>query len=284
MPKMKKTDEEMLENQEVTVSENVETNVETNEETLAAASLHPAAKAIDDPKALSSKTAMMGQIMGVMSGLQPSKMVDFFNQVMSQFGPGKDYGVGDNSEHNKATIAMKPTAVVREDLNNIFEGQELSEDFKDKVSVLFEAAVNLKSANDIATIKEEYENKLQEEISVFSEQTTSKLDSYLDYVAENWMNENQVAIESTLRNELMEEFLNGLKNLFNEHYIAIPEDKVDVVQTLADKVSALEQNLDSVIEENVMLKNSVIAESAKQIFNDLCSDLALSQQIGRAHV
>lgn len=243
-------------------------NVEVSEETAAAATIKPKGRA----DAINVVTQLM-------SGMSIEDLNGFV-AAMSQYAKGKDWGIPSGAAgHNAATIKAKPShAAVKEDLENIFDGQDLSEEFKEKTATLFETAVNIRVLSETARLEEEYETKLQEELTAFNEQVTTKLDSYLDYVVENWMQENEVAIESTLRNELMDEFMEGLKNLFAEHYISIPEEKVDVVEALTEKVSTLEEKLDEAITYNNELRNVLVVESAKQIFSNLASDLALTQQ------
>jgi hypothetical protein len=171
-----------------------------------------------------------------------------------------------------------PHLNVKEDVEEMFAGQDLSEEFKENVSTLFEAAVSARVIAEQTRLDEEYETKLAEEIATFNEEVTSKLDAYLDYVVENWMKENEVAIESTLRNELTGEFIEGLKNLFAEHYIEVPENKVDVLEAMAEKVNALEEKLDESISENAELKSFVVEIQANEIFEELASDLALTQK------
>ena len=260
------------------------------EETLAAASLHPAARH-SDPM---SKLGAMHGVMNVMAGMGKSDLINFFNQVQSQFGPGKDHGVGDKSAANQSSVDMKPSHAtghsapktkdampklnVKEDIEEMFAGQDLSEEFKDNVTTLFEAAVSARIIAEQARLEEEFETKLDEQIAIFNEEVTAKLDTYLDYVVENWMKDNEVAIESTLRNELADEFIEGLKNLFAEHYISVPEDKVNVLEAMAEKVAALETRLDETISENVELKNFVVENQRQDIVEELASDLALTQQ------
>jgi hypothetical protein len=247
------------------------------EETLAASSLHPGAKSISDPK---SKLGMMQSVLGQMGQMSKDDLTHWFTATMAQFGPGKDYGVGDNSAKNAATLNMKPSAAsaMKEDIEDMFAGSDLSEEFKDKASTLFEAAVHARVLVENARLEEAYQEKLEEELASFNEDITSKIDTYLDYVVENWMKENEVAIESTLRNEIMEEFMDGLKNLFSEHYISVPEDKVDVLEALAEKVNVLEEKLDETISENAALKGALVEDQARDIFVELASDLALTQQ------
>lgn len=242
-----------------------------SEETAAAATIKPKGRA-----------DAINVITQLVSGMSIEDLNGFV-QSMQQYAAGKDYGVGDgNAAHNHSTIMAKPSHAVghavKEDLENIFNGQDLSEEFKEKTATLFEAAVNIRVLNEVARLEEEYESKLNENLEVFNEQVTSKVDAYLDYVVENWMQENEVAIESTLRNELMDEFIVGLKNLFAEHNISVPEEKVDVVEALTEKVSSLEEKLDEAITHNNELRSVLVQESAKQIFANLASDLALTQQ------
>lgn len=260
------------------------------EETLAASTLKPKAA----PGEPMSKIEAMKGVMSSMAGMEKSDLINFFNQVQAQYGPGKDWGVGDKSGSNQATLDMKasdavaskgpktrdamPKLNVKEDIEAMFEGQDLSEEFKESVETLFEAAVSARIIAETARLEEAYEAALHEEIANFNEEVTSKLDTYLDYVVENWMRENEVAIESALRNEIMEDFIEGMKNLFAENYINVPEEKVDVLEALADKVQALEEKLDETISENVELRSTLVEAQAHEIFAEIASDLALTQQ------
>ena len=257
--------EEILDQEELEIADDVE-NFE--EETIAAKSIAPKGKA-----------ETMNWMLKAMSGMSGEDL-NKFAATLAQFGPGKEYGVGDHSEQMRASVAMKPSAAsaMKEDLEAIFNGEDLSEEFVEKTTTLFEAALNARLTVETARLEEEYATKLDEEVAVISEDLTNKLDSYLTYAVENFMKENEVAIESTLRNELAEEFIEGLKNLFAEHYISIPEERVDVLEAMAEKVEALESKLDEVIEENNELRGVLVTEAAGKIFSELASDLALTQQ------
>jgi len=265
------------------------------ENTLAASSLKPGARKASDPKALSdSKVGMMSSMMHMMNRMEKNDMTAFFDKVMSLYGPNKNHGVGDVFGSNQNSLDMHPSYAettkgpktknpmpklnVKEDVEEMFVGQDLSEDFKEKVSTLFEAAISARLVTEQARLEEEYENRLTEELAIFNEEITTKLNSYLDYVVEQWMTENEVAIESTLRNELSEEFMEGLKNLFAEHYINVPQEKVEVLEALADKVADLEEKLDVTITENVELKSSLLEAAKEEIAESIASDLALTQQ------
>jgi hypothetical protein len=267
------------------MTDQVENNID--EGTIAADSLHPAAKPVtDDPK---SKFSVIAQAIGAMNAMRKEDLVKWFNQQQAVFGPGKDYGVGDKHAANQSSIDMHggagpktrdamPKLSVKEDVEDIFVGTDLSEEFKEKASTLFEAAITARILAETARLEEEFDTLLEEAVAEINEELTTKVDSYLDYVVESWMEENQVAVESTLRNEVMEEFIDGLKTLFNEHYISIPENKVDVLESLADKVEELEAKLNESINENVEMKKAFVEVEKTNVFESYLDDLAMSQQ------
>lgn len=257
------------------------------EESLAASSLKPNSRSGgSDPK---SKVGYLTAIIGTLAAAKKEDLVKWFDQTQSLYGPGKDWGVGDKSAANQATVDMKggkgpktrdamPKLNVREDVEEMFNGQDLSEEFKDNAATLFEAAIGARLVLETARLEEEFETKLTEAVAAIEEDLSSKVDSYLDYVVESWIKENEVAIESSLRNELAEEFIEGLKNLFAEHYIDVPQDKMDVIEGLAEKVEELEAKLDEVIEENVAMKDALVESEKKEVFNAMLENLTLSQQ------
>jgi AcrR family transcriptional regulator len=164
-----------------------------------------------------------------------------------------------------------------EDVNALFAGEELSEEFKTKATTIFEAAVKRKLEEEIQKIEEAYAQTLEEQIASIQEELSSNVDDYLNYVVEQWMSENEVAVEAGLRTELTEDFISGLKSLFEEHYIDIPEEKVSVVEELGDKVSELEAKLNEEIERNVSL-NKMLNESLKvEILNQMVEGLTATQ-------
>lgn len=164
-----------------------------------------------------------------------------------------------------------------EDVEALFAGEELSEDFKLKAKTIFEAAVKAKVDSEIVRIEEAYAETLEEQVQSIQEELSSNVDDYLNYVVEQWVSENEVAIEAGLRSELTEEFISGLRNLFAEHYIDIPEDKVSVVEEMSAKVEELEAKLNEEIDRNVAL-NKVINESKQfEILVDACDGLTDTQ-------
>ena len=188
-------------------------NSEIEEGTIAADSLHPAARPVtDDPK---SKFEYIVKAIGAMHAMRQEDLVKWFNDQQKVFGPNKDHGEGDHFAHNQDSIDMHasdassstgpktrmpmPKLGVKEDVEELFAGSDLSEEFKDKASVLFEAAVTARVMTETVRLEEEFETKLTEAVAEINEELTSKVDAYLDYVVEQWMEENAVAIESTLQ-------------------------------------------------------------------------------------
>jgi hypothetical protein len=158
--------------------------------------------------------------------------------------------------HNRGTITPH---TVKEDLDPLFNGQELSEEFKNKASTLFEAAVSLRVTQMQAHLEEEFEQALVEAETAARSELDERLEQFLDYVAEQWITENKLAVVSGIRADILESFLGSLKNVFQEHYIEVPEDKVDVVESLTTKVVELENRLNE-SESMVIAKNKQIQE------------------------
>lgn len=185
---------------------------------------------------------------------------------------------GDNSAKNKSSVSMKASAAssstgsMKEELTQIF-GTEVSEEFIGKASALFEAAVALK----VDEIEQSYAATLDAEVAAIKEELKSQVDQYLTFAAEEWVKTNEVAIETSLKNELTEEFIEGLKNLFAEHYMEVPSDKVDVLETLASKVEELEARLNETVNESIQLKKDLSRYEMQEAFDEVSEGLALSQ-------
>ena len=167
---------------------------------------------------------------------------------------------------------------VEEDVQALLAGEELSEEFQEKARTIFEAAIRSK----IVDIKEElqysYEKALVEQIETIKEGLADRLDAYLEYVADEWINENALVIEQGLKTEMTESFLQGMKNLFEDHYVSIPEEKYDVVESMVDKLDEMEGKLNEQIERNVALNRRLAESVADVIFADISEGLALSQK------
>ena len=167
---------------------------------------------------------------------------------------------------------------VEEDLNALIAGEELSEEFQEKARTIFEAAIRTKVTEMTESIKAQYEETLVEEVKTIKEELQDRLDSYLEYVADEWVSENELAIEHGLKTEMTESFLTGMKSLFEDHYVTIPEDKYDVLNSMVDKLDEMEDKLNEQIDKNVALTKRLSESTADVILADVAEGLALSQK------
>ena len=218
-------------------------------------------------------SAKWKDLMGVTEG----SVEDLGGPTPADSDPEKD-AVGKSKKKKKVIV---PEINVKEDIDALVEGEELTDEFKQKASTIFEAAVHQKvmeiATEKIDDLEKEYQSNLQEEIVSFRDELTDKVDGYLNYVVEEWMRENELALEGSLRSEITEEFIGGLKNLFTEHYIEVPDEKIDIVESLYDKVEELEEKLNSKIEENVKTKDELNEYRKDKILEEVCEDLADTQ-------
>ena len=172
----------------------------------------------------------------------------------------------------------EPELDIEEDVNALLGGEELTEEFKAKAKTIFEAAVKSRVNEARAEIEAEHAAKLDEEVAAAKVELTERVDNYLEYVSEEWFNENQLAIEHGLKTELTESFLTGMKALFEEHYVSIPDDKYDVLESMVEKLDDMETKLNEQIEKNINL-NSRLGESvADGILGDVSEGLAATQK------
>jgi len=167
---------------------------------------------------------------------------------------------------------------VTEDVEALLRGEDLSESFKVKAATIFEAAVKSKVVEELQKFEALYEQRLQEEIEEIAESLETRVDAHLEYVTEQWMKENQLSIDNGIRNELTEEFINGLKNLFIEHHIDIPEDKYDVLADMAEQLHEMEAKLNEQIENNVSLNETLNSYIKDGIVSEISEGLANTQK------
>ena len=166
---------------------------------------------------------------------------------------------------------------MKEDVAALTEGEDLSEEFKAKAATIFESAVKAKLVEEIENLESEYENKVNEKVSEVKEEIVEKVDAYLNYVVEEWMKENELAIEKGLRNEITEDFIGGLKSLFESHYIDVPQEKFDVIENQAAEIEKLKEEVNKTIEKNVELNQKIGEFAREDIINDVSSDLAITE-------
>ena len=186
-----------------------------------------------------------------------------------------------SEEETEAPVVEETSEVefdIEEDVNALLEGEELSEEFQEKAKVVFEAALRSKVSEIQEAFEVQYEQKLIEEVEEIKEALSERVDSYLEYVAEEWINENNLAVQAGLKEELTESFMTGLKGLFEEHYVTIPEDKYDVLNSMVEKLDEMETKLNEQIEKNVSLNKRLAESVANGIFDEISEGLAYSQK------
>ena len=169
-------------------------------------------------------------------------------------------------------------SAIEEDVNALLAGEDLSEEFKEKAKTIFEASINAKITDIENQLNEEYSKKLTEEVESIKVELTERTDSYLEYVADEWMKENALAVENGIKTEMTESFMAGMKKLFEEHYVTLPDDKYDVLENMVDKLDEMESKLNEQIEKNVALNQRLSESTAQTIINNVAEGLAVSQK------
>jgi len=170
------------------------------------------------------------------------------------------------------------TVDIEDDVNALLGGEELSEEFKEKAKTIFEAALNSKVKEIQETLEVQYEEKLQEAREELKASLQERVDSYLEYVSQEWIDENTLAIEHGLKTEMTESFLGGMKSLFEEHYVTIPEDKYDVLESMVEKLDDMETKLNEQIDKNIGLNKRLGESTASNILESVSEGLAATQK------
>ena len=182
------------------------------------------------------------------------------------------------AEETEEELVEEEEFSIEEDVQALFAGEELSEEFQDKARTIFETAISTKVAEIKESLNETYQNALVEEVVAIKEELTERLDSYLEYVADEWFQENALAVEAGLKSEITESFLDGMKSLFEDHYVTIPEDRYDVLESMVDKLDEMEGKLNEQIERNVALNRRLAESTADVVFASVAEGLAHSQK------
>ena len=170
-------------------------------------------------------------------------------------------------------------SAIEEDVNALLSGDEsLSEEFREKAKLVFEAALGAKAKEISAELEEQYATALSEEVAEIKVELTERVDSYLEYVSAEWLEENALSIENGLKSEITESFITGMKGLFEEHYVSIPEEKYDVLESMVQKLDEMETKLNEQIEKNISLNKQLGESTAESVFNRVCEGLAVSQK------
>jgi len=239
-------------------------------------------EAVSVPK---TKAGMIKALYDQLNAMKKADLADSFSKIMGstiqeeEESDEDEEKVEEGIKREVKKLSKEDIEIdVKEDTEAIVNGEELSEDFKAKASTIFEAAVAAKVISEVNQRAEKLEEDYKSELSKAKEELTSSLtektDGYLTYVVEEWMKENELAVERGVRSELVEDFMSGLKNLFTEHYIDIPEEKVDLVDDLFEKVEELEKKLDESVNSNVETKQELSKYKKDEALRTVSEDLA----------
>ena len=242
----------------------------------------------DDSAKLKEPAATLKQVRDVVNAKAAkaeavSDEIEDGQEVVSEEEAEEETGIVAESEEETAeeVVTEEEEAVefsVEEDVAALLEGEELSEEFQEKAKTIFESAIKAKLGEIKEELAQSYEQTLVEEIQSIREGLTERVDAFLEYVADEWMNENQLAVEHGLKTEMTESFLTGMRSLFEDHYVTIPEEKYDVIESMVDKLDEMESKLNEQIEHNVALNSRLAESSSDVIFAEVTEGLALSQK------
>ena len=248
-------------------------------------------KSDDDSAKLTTPGTTLKQVRDVVNkGAKPAEAMpagvkeeeEITDEVVAEEETTEEEVVSEEETTEEEVVAEEEEVVaeydIEEDVNALLGEEELSEDFKEKAKTIFEAAINSKVAEIKATLEEQYETALAEEVVEIKEALAERVDSYLEYVADEWMNENALAVEAGLKTEMTESFLTGMKGLFEEHYVTIPEDKYDVLESMVEKLDDMETKLNEQIEKNVVLNSRLSESVAEGILDQVSEGLAQTQK------
>ena len=202
------------------------------------------------------------------------------DEVVAEEETAEDEVVAEEETTEEETVEEEVVAEydIEEDVNALLQGEELSEEFQEKARTIFETAITAKVAEVKEALEARYSEVLAEEVEDIKKELNERVDSYLEYVAEEWFTENQLAVEAGLKSEMTESFLTGMKSLFEEHYVSIPEEKYDVLESMVEKLDDMETKLNEQIEKNVSLNKRLAESVADGIVDQVSEGLAQTQK------
>ena len=234
---------------------------------------------MEKPKEVGTKMGMINAMMKKMGGMNKTAVETMYMSMMKPEGMMKVNAMkkpkmGEETEY-KVTAA---DVDVKDDVKALFGEEDLSEEFKEKAATIFETAVVTKINEHIESYKSTINESFAQDTQAIKEELSEKMDTYLDYVVEQWAKDNELAIEQGLKAELTEDFMSGLKNLFEDHYIDIPETKVDVVEELAAKNEELQSQLNAEMEKNMEAKKAIEENDQQKIIDEVTEGLAETQK------
>ena len=239
----------------------------------------------DDSAKLRDPAATLAQVKDVVNAkaMRAEEVeADEEQEIVAEEEVTEEEVVSEEEETSEEVVAeqeeVEAEFSIEEDVNALLEGEELSEEFQEKARTIFEAAIKSKVGEIKEQLQATYEQALVEEIVTIKEGLEDRLDAYLEYVADEWIQENALAVEHGLKTEMTESFLVGMKSLFEDHYVTIPEDRYDVIESMVDKLDEMETKLNEQIERNVALNRRLAESTADVIFAEVAEGLALSQK------
>jgi hypothetical protein len=227
-------------------------------------------KSDDDEKEMSDGE-MIKAMTSMMKKMNGEQLAAAYDKMEKMNGNDDE---DDKEEVDESTIEDRLASVdVSDDVNALTSNEELSEEFKNKAKTVFEAAIKSKLRSEIVRMEEEKSKSITEEVENVKVELTEKVDNYMNYVVEEWMKENEIALERGLKGEISEDFISGLKALFEEHYIDVPDEKYDILGQQAEKIDELEKKLNEQIEKNASMKSNNSKLVRESVFSQACSDL-----------
>ena len=288
-PTLEMHDEEIIVDEAVQVEvDGVETDEETIEEAKKASFGDPSE--VPDPtnvKATAPKaqkpTTKAGMITAMADMMKGKKKDELAAQYEKMMDIMKGKAVSEEASKEETVSIKEVRKLSREDINvsedvaAIFGGEDLSEDFREKATTIFEAAVLSKVNEVLESVTIDFEAELESEKEIISEDLAAKLDDYLEYVAEEWMKENEIAVEQGIRAEIAENFMNGLRTLFQENYIDVPEEKADLLDEMVEKLNDIEASLNEEMDRNIALKKEISSLKRADVFEHVSEGLTQTQ-------
>jgi hypothetical protein len=223
-----------------------------------------------------TKDMMVNAMAEMMKGKKKVDLQAMYNGMKKATDEMADKDMDDESKAKSEAVESRlKTIDVSEHVEALMTGEgDLSEEFKRKAATVFEAAVKSKVRSEVERMEEDYKTELEENINTTKGELTEKVDTYLNYVVEEWMKENELAIERGLKGEIAEDFISGLKQLFEDHYVDVPDEKYDVLEAQSDKISELESKLNEAIEQTVQMKKNNAGLVKEQVVSEVTTDLA----------
>ena len=228
----------------------------------------------DMPKTKMEYMTAMKDMMADMHKMKKEKLHATYMNMKNAMDGGEEETEEQKAKSEAVENRLK-SIDVSEHVNALVDGEgDLSEEFKSKAATIFEAAVKSKVRSEVERMEDEYKTELEENITATKDELTEKVDTYLNYVVEEWMKENELAIERGLKGEIAEDFISGLKQLFEDHYVDVPDEKYDVLEAQSEKISELEGRINEMMEEQIQTKTQNAILVKEQVMSETTSDLA----------